>query len=113
MGYTTEFEGQFRCYRAESKEVGIFLQTILEGNLSGLGPLADWLLERGDPRGETIAALLKKPPRKLDTFWRLFGLKREHAVYLRAFSAMRRVKRDAKKVAVLPDPLREAVGLPV
>lgn len=37
----------------------------------------------------------------------------EHAAYLRAFSYSRRMKRDALKAAYLPDPVREAAGLPV
>ncbi len=37
----------------------------------------------------------------------------EHAAYLRQFARTRRMKRDPKKAAKLPDPLREAVGLPI
>lgn len=37
----------------------------------------------------------------------------EHLEYLTWFSKTRRVKRDAIATAVLPDPVREAVGLPV
>jgi len=33
--------------------------------------------------------------------------------YLKAFAGTRRVKRNAKLAAELPDPLREAVGLPI
>lgn len=40
-------------------------------------------------------------------------LKAEHAAYLRAFNNTRRMKRDALKAALRPDPKREAVGLPV
>lgn len=40
-------------------------------------------------------------------------LSAEHAAYLKAFAGTRRMKRDAKKVALLPDPVRQAVGLPV
>lgn len=36
-----------------------------------------------------------------------------HAEYLTAFSQTRRMKRDASLVALMPDPVREAVGLPV
>lgn len=36
-----------------------------------------------------------------------------HAEYLRAFSATRRMGRDVTVVATLPDPIREAAGLPV
>lgn len=37
----------------------------------------------------------------------------EHAVYLMAFGSTRRMVRDAALTAKRPDPLREAVGLPV
>lgn len=40
-------------------------------------------------------------------------LKPEHRVYLLAFSESRRMKRDESKTAKRPDPVREAVGLPV
>ena len=40
-------------------------------------------------------------------------LKPEHAAYLRKFTETRRMKRDAAKTAARPDPIREAVGLPV
>lgn len=37
----------------------------------------------------------------------------EHRAYLDKFNQSRRMKRDAEKTALLSDPLREAVGLPV
>lgn len=37
----------------------------------------------------------------------------EHIAYLRAFAQTRRMKRNPEITATLPDPLREAVGLPV
>lgn len=37
----------------------------------------------------------------------------EHAAYLKAFAYTRRMKRDAEKTMATPDPIREAVGLPV
>jgi hypothetical protein len=40
-------------------------------------------------------------------------LKSEHITYLVRFSETRRMCRDAKKAAQLPDPIREAAGLPV
>lgn len=40
-------------------------------------------------------------------------LKPEHAAYLKAFSGTRRMVRDGFKTAKRPDPVREAVGLPV
>jgi len=36
-----------------------------------------------------------------------------HAEYIRKFNDTRRMKRDPEKAANLPDPVREAVGLPV
>lgn len=41
------------------------------------------------------------------------ALKPEHAAYIRKFNKTRRMKRDAAKAAKMPDPIREAVGLPV
>ena len=40
-------------------------------------------------------------------------LKPEHRAYLTAFSASRRMKRSVEVVATLPDPIREAAGLPL
>jgi hypothetical protein len=40
-------------------------------------------------------------------------LEHHHMAYLLAFSGTRRMKRDAAKTALLRDPKREAVGLPV
>lgn len=37
----------------------------------------------------------------------------EHRAYLAAFADTRRMKRDAEKAAALPDPVREAAGLPI
>lgn len=37
----------------------------------------------------------------------------EHRAYLEAFSKTRRMRRDAAETAGLPDPVREAAGLPV
>lgn len=37
----------------------------------------------------------------------------EHAAYLKAFNATRRMKRDQFKAAELPDPIRDAAGLPL
>lgn len=37
----------------------------------------------------------------------------EHRAYLVAFASTRRMKRDAAIAATLPDPVREAVGLPI
>lgn len=40
-------------------------------------------------------------------------LSEAHAAYLNQFSDTRRMKRDASKTALRPDPIREAAGLPV
>jgi hypothetical protein len=40
-------------------------------------------------------------------------LNAEQAAYINKFSATRRVKRDPAKASQIPDPLREAVGLPI
>lgn len=46
--------------------------------------------------------------------WRITPpLKEEHRAYLDQFSTSRRMKRDPKVTASIPDPIREAVGLPV
>jgi len=41
------------------------------------------------------------------------SLKPEHIAYLKQFAYVRHMKRDEAKTALRPDPLREAVGLPV
>jgi hypothetical protein len=113
MGYTTDFEGQFHCYHPEGKELDAFLRAIREGDPATMGPLADWLMDQGDPRGEKVGGLSKDAVSNLLAFWRLFGLKPEHAAYLGAFSNTRRMRRDEGKAALLPDPTRVAVGLPI
>lgn len=113
MGYTTDFEGQFHCYCPESKELGAFLKAIRDGDTTALRPLADWLMEQGDSRGEKIARLCKSSRPGLKKFWPLFGLKKEHAAYLKKFSETRRMQRYSKKVKEMPDPIREAAGLPL
>lgn len=40
-------------------------------------------------------------------------LKKEHKNYLLKFAETRRMKRKSKIVETLPDPIREAVGLPI
>ena len=40
-------------------------------------------------------------------------LTKAHTNYLNAFSVTRRMKRDPKIAETLPDPIREAVGLPI
>lgn len=41
------------------------------------------------------------------------ALTAEHRAYLAQFAEIRHMKRDVAKLAALPDPLREAVGLPL
>jgi len=113
MGYTTTFEGRFHCYRPESKELGVFLQAIREGDRVALAALGDWLLEHDDPRGEVVAGLSRGPEGNLAELWRLFGLMPEHVAYLTAFSQTRRMRRDPAKAQQQPDPIRDAAGLPI
>jgi hypothetical protein len=113
MGYTTEFEGEFHCYRPENDQLAVFLKAVREQEPEAMAPLADWLIDQGDPRGEVVARLLRGSALDLTAFWRLFGLRPEHAAYLRAFSGTRRMKRDANRVKELADPVREAARLPV
>lgn len=37
----------------------------------------------------------------------------EHIAYLTAFSDTRRMRRDANKASIIPDPIREQAGLPI
>ncbi len=114
MGYTTDFEGQFHCYRVDSKDIGTFLKAVYEGDQASMGVLADWLTEHNDPLGQRIARLLARPTQQTVTrFWRLFGLKPEHAAYLKQFNETRRMKRSVARAKLLPDPVREAAGLPL
>jgi hypothetical protein len=113
MGYTTTFQGRFYCYRPESEQLGAFLKAVREGDQAALAPLADWLGDQGDARGEAVARLSAAPEGGLDELWRLFALRPEHAAYLLAFRETRRMKRDPAKAAALHDPVREAAGLPL
>jgi hypothetical protein len=113
VGYTTDFEGRFACYRAESEVPRMFLKAIYDGDRAAIGMFADWLIEQGDPRGEQIAKLRMESVEVTPAFWALFGLKPEHAAYLVQFTETRRMKRDPAKAARIPDPVREAVGLPL
>jgi hypothetical protein len=74
---------------------------------------ADWLIDQGDPRGDQVSRWLAAGAADAHVFWRPFGLTPEHAAYLKKFAETRRMKRDARKVQSLPDPIREAVGLPL
>jgi hypothetical protein len=113
MGYHTDFTGKFDCYRAEGPELRGFLQTVYEEGPSTLGPLADWLQERDDPRGRQVARFARSKAPRMSQCWSLFAIKPEHAAYLTAFSNTRRMKRDAKEAEKFPDPVRLAVGLPI
>ncbi|MGL4551555.1 MAG: hypothetical protein ACRC33_10240, partial [Gemmataceae bacterium] len=83
-----------------------FLRAIQAGDEAARRALIDWLQEQGDPRGEQAA----RDPAKLPS---LFGLRPEHAAYLRQFSATRRMKRDPGRAAGMPDPARAGAGLPL
>ena len=113
MGYTTAFDGEFHCYRAESKELASFLEAIRAGDRDAIAPCADWLTEHADPRGPQLASQLFRLDHDLTDLWQLFGLKPEHAAYLSRFCQTRRMRRDPKKAKRLADPVREAVGLPL
>lgn len=41
------------------------------------------------------------------------AMRPEHVAYLNKFSETRRMKRDVTVLAAMPDPIREAVGLPL
>lgn len=113
MGYHTDFDGEFRCWRADSPEMAVFLKAIYRDDHGALGVFADWLLDRDDPLGPAIAEARDSSKPYDAAFWPYFGLAVEHSAYLRAFSSTRRMKRDAAKAELLPDPMRVAVGLPV
>jgi hypothetical protein len=113
MGYSTDFVGQFDCYRAENNQIRAFLTAVRDGDMAAVAALVDWLSEHEDPRGERIGSMVVKNTLVLPSFWQLFGLKTEHAAYLKQFSRTRRMRRDPKQLKQLPDPLREAVGLPL
>jgi hypothetical protein len=113
MGYDTSFAGKFDCYRAERPQLRGFLQTVYEGERAALVPLADCMLEQGDPRGPQVARVAASKVPRMGPFWNLFALKPEHAAYLTAFSNTRRMKRDAREAEKFPDPVRLAAGLPI
>jgi hypothetical protein len=113
MGYHTDFKGRFDCYRAEGPVFAEFLKAIYQSDRTAPRAFGDWLIDRGDPRGEQVTQAIRGGAAKMAAFWRLFGLRPEHAAYLVKFSETRRMKRDATKAAGLPDPTREAVGLPL
>ncbi len=102
MGYTTDFEGQFDCYHPENKQLSEFLSAIREGDMAALAVLGDWLSERGDTRGDRIADLVAKKSKDMSQFWKMFGLKPEHAAYLKQFGDSRRMRRDSKILEQFP-----------
>src|SRR5260370_39633329 len=71
MGYSTEFEGEFHCYRPENKELASFLEAIRTGDRSAIAPLADWLTDRADARGPQLASLLPQLDNDLTGLCRL------------------------------------------
>src|SRR5437870_69250 len=103
MGYTTAFEGKFACSHAANKVIGEFLKAVEAGDRTAVPVFADWLTDHDDPRGEQVKELLDQSPDDMAAFWRLFGLKPEHAAFLTKFNRTRRMKRDARKAALLPD----------
>lgn len=108
MGYTTEFEGVFRCRRVVQPEVSAFLESVAS-DVRIIQVLADWLEERGDERASRARAC-----RSSQDIWNVFhALTKEQAAYLRQFSRTRRMKRDPGIASTYPDPIREAVGLPI
>jgi hypothetical protein len=113
VGYTTEFEGRFHCYRPENPKVGSFLEAVRSGDRAAIAMLADWLQDCGNPRGAEVAALVPQLTDDLTPFWQLFGLAPRHATYLKQFNETRRVRRDPERAKLLPDPVREAAGLPL
>lgn len=113
MGYTTAFTGEFSCYRPENDHIGSFLRAVRDGDAAAPAALADWLLDHGDARAEAVAALANGPAERRHVLWSHFGLRSTHAGYLRAFSRTRRMKRDPEKAKGLPDPVRQAAGLPL
>lgn len=113
MGYHTDFTGRFNCFHADTPELRAFLQTIASGEEAAKGMLADWLMERGDPRGEEVARLISRRSASKISFWRLFAIKPDHIAYLQAFSNTRRMKRDPAIADKFPDPVRHKVGLPI
>jgi hypothetical protein len=108
VGYTTTFEGKFRTRRRLDPQIEAFL-TSIETDLRFKAVLADWLEDQQDERADAVRAC-----QSFKDVHRLFhALSRAQADYLRAFSRTRRVQRDEAEAMKLPDPLREAVGLPI
>src|SRR5205085_8197663 len=107
MGYTTTFEGQFTISREQPEKIRAFLSAI-EERPAEIGVFADWLDDEGDTRAVAVRACTTYPEVR-----RIFHrLSKEHAAYLRAFAQTRRMRRGPQ-CGALPDPVREAVGLPV
>ena len=84
-------------YRVEGPAFARFLKAIYRGDHTALRVFADWLLDQGDPRGEEVSRLAMNPDPDGAAFRRLFGLRPEHAAYLRAFNETRRVRREAER----------------
>jgi hypothetical protein len=108
MGYATSFEGEFRCRRPVAAEIESFLAAIGD-DPQVIAVLADWLEDHQDDR----TARLRACRTHREAFNLFHALAPEHAAYLRAFSGTRRMKRDPNIAQTYPDPVREAVGLPI
>ncbi len=106
MGYTTEFQGEFRCSRRVPSRIQDFL-TSIEADPAIIPIFADWLDEQQDERAAGVCGC--KTYRAASNVFH--ALTPEHAAYLRRFSDTRRMKRDPEVARSLPDPVREAVGL--
>jgi hypothetical protein len=108
MGYTTSFRGEFRCRRPVAAEVESFLAAI-EADAGVIPVLADWLEDHQDERAAQVRGCRTHP----EAFNLFHALAPEHAAYLERFSGTRRLKRDPEVAKTIPDPIREAVGLPI
>jgi hypothetical protein len=108
MGYTTDFEGEFRCRRNVAPAIAAFL-TEIEPDSRSIPVFADWLEDQQDERAQRVRQC-KSFPQVHAIF---HALAPEHAAYLRAFNETRRMARDSAIAATLPDPVREGAGLPI
>jgi hypothetical protein len=108
MGYTTDFEGEFRCRRAVAPEIEAFLSDV-ESDIRVVGVLADWLEDQADER--TVKLRSCTSHREAANIFH--ALVPEHAAYLLKLSETRRMRRDSTVAKTLPDPVREAAGLPI
>lgn len=108
MGYTTRFKSEFRVRRHVAPEIETFLASIASDDRD-IPVLADWLEDNQDGRAAAVRAC--RTHREVHNLFH--ALRPEHAAYLRQFSETRRIARDPEIAGTFPDPLREAVGLPI